>query len=405
MTPGYPLSKIRYMVSGQKDSKDSPQKDRTTDLPPPSKMRSCLFAAATTLVLGILIPLVVAEIGLRLFWKGYYVKETAGRFERSATYGWENKPGFVGIHGAPEFKVTVTHNSQGYRGKEVSPDRITGASRVAFLGDSMTYGHGVEDDETFVALLDGEIETLNLAVGGYSTAQEYTTLVEKAFGLQPDLVVLCMFWNDLYWEDLDSPGPRMVVQDGNLVRKVADEKRMSEERILQPPSPSKELWSSLYLYRLVSDNLKILKSAFKDSFEGDFEESSEERERETWEITEALLVAMASECESRGVRFLAVLIPDQVEVERGARVVGLPRQFSGLRDRLTEVADRHTIPFYSPLECLKDSYEKEGTPYYYRMNRHLTVAGNRAMADCIGPVILESLGKKPGTVNKDNCPL
>ena len=350
--------------------------------------------AATVSVLGLLLPLAIAEIGLRMFWEGYYLKETVGRLQKDETYGWINTPGFLGIHGAPEFKVAVTHDSHGFRGGEVSPDRIPGSTRVVFLGDSMTYGHAVEDDEAFVSLL-GErlesVESINMAVGGYNTAQQYMTLQEKALPFDPDLVVLCVFWNDIYWENIDTRGPWFDLKDGVLVHKEADADRLASARFFQPPSLSKRILSHSHVYRVASDGLKKIRALFKDSFGEEFEEGSAERERKTWEITEALLAAMGAECRERKVPFLIVLIPDQVEVETDKRVLGLPPQFAKLPERLANLADQLGLPYTTPLECLKTAYEAVDRPFYFPINRHLTPEGNLAMANCLAPVILKTL--------------
>jgi hypothetical protein len=100
---------------------------------------------------------------------------------------------------------------------------------------------------------------------------------------------------------------------------------------------------------------------------------------------------MNEACRKEEVPFLVVLIPDQVEVETDKRVLGLPPQFAKLPERLAEVADRLELRYQSPLECLKKAYEAQDRPFYFQINRHLTPEGNSALADCLAPVILETL--------------
>jgi lysophospholipase L1-like esterase len=87
-------------------------------------------------------------------------------------------------------------------------DRVppAGAMPVLFLGDSVTLGWGVDDEETWVRRLerlarapDGRpLECLNLGHLMYDTVQEAALL--RAFGpeLAPELVVLTFIYNDVH---------------------------------------------------------------------------------------------------------------------------------------------------------------------------------------------------------------
>jgi lysophospholipase L1-like esterase len=80
-----------------------------------------------------------------------------------------------------------------------------GTFRIACLGDSYTYGHGVNDTETWPALLQARlaaatgndaIEVLNFGVRAYETEQEVRQLETRVLGFDPDIVLLCWFFND-----------------------------------------------------------------------------------------------------------------------------------------------------------------------------------------------------------------
>ena len=88
-------------------------------------------------------------------------------------------------------------NALGYRGAELERGSNDQAFRVAFLGDSTTFGWMVTEEQTFAqktvkALSDSGVraEALNAGVIGYSVAQglsRYRTLVRS---YRPDVVVL-----------------------------------------------------------------------------------------------------------------------------------------------------------------------------------------------------------------------
>ena len=60
------------------------------------------------------------------------------------------------------------------------------------LGDSITFGTGVGDDETFSHLLDAlpDLEVLNLGVDGYGTDQELIRLEREGLAFGPQVVIL-----------------------------------------------------------------------------------------------------------------------------------------------------------------------------------------------------------------------
>jgi hypothetical protein len=81
----------------------------------------CLLAAGSVLV-----SLVGLELGLRLFWDGYYLKVSEPYAMPHATRGWCNLPDTVVTDGEPEFLVTATHDRFGHRGAPVARERTPG---------------------------------------------------------------------------------------------------------------------------------------------------------------------------------------------------------------------------------------------------------------------------------------
>ncbi len=78
--------------------------------------------------------------------------------------------------------------------------------RILGLGDSVMFGWGVKDDETYLAGLSGILnsvhperswEIINTAVPGYNTVMEVETLKEKGLAFKPDLVIIEYVGNDL----------------------------------------------------------------------------------------------------------------------------------------------------------------------------------------------------------------
>ncbi len=101
------------------------------------------------------------------------------------------------------FDHTYSHNSLGLRGsKEYSFEKPTG-QRILFLGDSFTYGYGVNDDQTFPYLIEKHllqdhipVEVINAGVSGKGTDFELKFFQVLGYKFKPDLTVLCFTAND-----------------------------------------------------------------------------------------------------------------------------------------------------------------------------------------------------------------
>jgi lysophospholipase L1-like esterase len=97
----------------------------------------------------------------------------------------------------------VAINSAGLRDREIPEAKPDGATRVLMLGDSITFGWGVGQNETLPVRLAEEYakrgapaEVINSGVGNYNTAMEVAWFRERGLAYAPDVVVLNYFIND-----------------------------------------------------------------------------------------------------------------------------------------------------------------------------------------------------------------
>src|SRR3989344_5461908 len=94
------------------------------------------------------------------------------------------------------YRSTVTTNSLGFRSPELKAD----APLLVFLGDSITFGYGINDDETITSKIQAELPTwnvLNTASPGYNLRQQTAVFQEKIKKLDPRALVLIFHFNDV----------------------------------------------------------------------------------------------------------------------------------------------------------------------------------------------------------------
>ena len=101
-------------------------------------------------------------------------------------------------HGKYEFHIKT--NSLGMRGKEVSYDNPLYKKRVAFVGDSFTFGSSASKGEkSFVGVVESlldrrKFEVLNFGVGGYGLSDMELQIKEEVLKFRPSYLIL-VFYN------------------------------------------------------------------------------------------------------------------------------------------------------------------------------------------------------------------
>lgn len=154
-----------------------------------------LVGAFVAIAIGMLFLLVLAEVGLRVAmpeWREFY----SGRFMRVlpvANYGQvaTGRPGFDGYFAQNngDFRARISINKFGLRNNEPIE---SAADRIWVVGDSMTFGWGVEQSERYssvIAKVSG-VATYNVASPGTDVCG-YRTLVHRMpQGMKPRAVVV-----------------------------------------------------------------------------------------------------------------------------------------------------------------------------------------------------------------------
>lgn len=100
----------------------------------------------------------------------------------------------------------ITVNANGFRGDIIPIAKNPQSIRIVGIGDSIMFGWGVKDEETYLAVLSRMLnlrcpeyswEIINTAVPGYNTVQEVETLKEEGIPYKPDIVLIDYVGNDL----------------------------------------------------------------------------------------------------------------------------------------------------------------------------------------------------------------
>ena len=259
---------------------------------------------------------------------------------------WSPRPGFRGeFMGRP-----VTINSLGLRGGEPRPRR-EGARRIACFGDSITFGYGVGDEETYPYLLDRALgadghEALNAGVTGYTSHQVRRLVTRVAAAAPFDVALFCIGWNDGTWRPVDDREYERRLASVNAVEGVADR---------------------FYVYRAV-------KGLYLRSLVRGVQEQRKTTPRVPLPQYRENLAAIVAACRGRHIRPVFVGLPHR-------RLAGDPpvdRLYPGAFETAARELD---VPLLDPGDLGTSSDAENGASFIDSL--HLSPAGHERMAEAI----------------------
>lgn len=117
---------------------------------------------------------------------------------------WEERPVFVeGSVGAKYWHGKLhVYNEYGMRRTTPFTAKTPEIGRIMVLGDSLTYGKGVDANDTYPSLMERmlsqefRVEVLNLGISGYQSQDILRLLLAAAPELKPDIIVYGVCLND-----------------------------------------------------------------------------------------------------------------------------------------------------------------------------------------------------------------
>lgn len=280
----------------------------------------------------------------------------------------------------------VTTNSRGFRGREVDMPKPAGRIRIVALGDSVTFGWGVNDADTFCSQLERDLraqhpgvdlEVVNLGVPGYATRQEVALLKRNLAELQPDVVLVGFYTNDLP----DTLDDKTSGRSGTRIE-AAD--RGPGQVLRMNPAPSSWIERQARRSRAVytaSHGLKALihrgEGKPGSSMELDLLESRSSGDLETaWQkVTAQLEDLKAAATEFHFSAGIVVLPPRE-------QVFGL-YQNSAYQKRIRSLADQFGLFVIDPLPSLVASPLQKPSLFIPYDRNHPSPEGHRLIAQSI----------------------
>lgn len=314
-----------------------------------------------------------------------------------------------------EFNHIANINSLGYRGSEFSHQKTNSKFRILVVGDSFTFGHGVEDYQTYPARLENflresnsKIEVINAGyASGFSPDSYYLYLQEEGFKLMPDLVIMGFFvWNDIAdlketeWIEVDQEGLPLKIK--SRLRKVDNDGYLtfvkSKKRYRFPILRNSHLFQLIYSQKQSFLNKLIDKLDKNSSFDPEreaneiydnciFRENCFERYKAEWEKTKKVIMASKNLLDEKEVLFIIILIPTKEQVTNGWEDLSEKETLSVNR-KLAEFFDENNIAYLDLYSRFKNEFSDN---LYYKKDSHWSFGGHLKAAGEIKNYLINNI--------------
>lgn len=360
-------------------------------------MKSVSFVLTRVLLIlaGVLFALIALEGALRVLpipSRQALAQRLEEQWESDPELLLRLKPDFeMEITGHPEFSYTLKTNSDGLR-----DEPFTGTFDIAAVGDSFTFGFGVEQPESWPA----QLETLsgkrvaNLGWAGWSSYVYPVALERYAVPLETKLWLWAFFYNDLP----ESAGAEEFIQSG-------EPDYLSWIREQQPrPGFPYNLRVLEFLLALTNPELFLLPNSgdrefdngeFKmrvGSYSWDVSDPENPQVQRGWELTEQALEQAHDLAMQNGAELVIVFVPSREHVYWPIVKQSLPEfdvdQLDAVSTRLRDIATTQGLHYLDLLPGFRAAADA-GEMLYFPSDGHWNPPGHQLAANLIHQFLLE----------------
>lgn len=315
-----------------------------------------------------------------------------GLIQYDANLGWRLQSNWRGEHRHGDFLARYSTHRLGFRGDTAFPQRDPARPLTAVVGDSFTFGFGVNDDATFVHLLDaaapGGATFANFAVPGFSTDQEALLIEREVTQIQPRRILLVVYvGNDLL--DNPRPSPLQVRSPKPYFEWQDDKLQLRNTPVPPPPAPPAESLASAILgpdratwpwrVRLEqqSEIFRVLsQSAGGHDFSADV---ASRRLQPTVVLFGRLLERIRRTTEQRHIELVVAVLAGRSHALHPRTLSGRYQEY--FRTEVLRLAKEAEIPAVDIADHLRKNADDAKEPWFYLNDGHLTPAGHKVVAE------------------------
>ena len=316
------------------------------------------------LIVSIVIAAIFAEVALRVVLPAPIVwKHPQEHYQYDSEIGhWLDLNQQAYTHDKP-----VKTNSVGIRDSEYASVSTPGVYRILALGDSQTFGNGLELADTWPKQLEANlnqvgnskaVEVLNAGLPASDTWQHEIILKRLLSIYQPDAVVLAFYVNDVV--ERFKPNPAQHDKDSQLIKRAG--------YILKRSALLMTLRTALDAIRQWWSPAKA-GSHYNALLKGESSPILEKR----WKQVDSSLATMKKESDEKNTQFGIVLLPRRDQVSGQT-------PWEAYSNHLKDIAQQYQIPVVSAFTPLQEAYKTHGKELFIPWDGHNSKIANEVIA-------------------------
>ncbi len=306
-----------------------------------------------------------------------------------------------------EWDTEVKINAEGFRDDEILPKEQFDL-RILMLGDSMTWGYGVEKEETFSEVLQQKMkakgvkaDVINAGATSYSPTLEYLLLKNKGLSYEPEVVILNLDMSDIQ-DDYFREKAAEFDQEGNIIRVSG---------IKEQTTLLYKIRNKMKTNRFIADKISLIDSRFSTQIkeetqntipQGDpktdryaiLRDMPVQDEEENWNRTFHYISLINELCKENDITFILTLYPYGVQVSPDEWSLG--RHLFGFREGAVQSdAPQQKVKKYAEengiiyVEMLEQFQESETFPLYFPYDGHINREGHKLAANVLFSSLVE----------------
>jgi hypothetical protein len=346
-----------------------------------------LLVRLLLIAFGFAFGFIILEVGLRLFPapnRYAYLRQSLALWQSDDNLLMHLLPNLdVTFTGHPEFRFALHTNADGLR-----DDALTTPQDVVVIGDSFTFGLGVEDSEAYPARLEAisGLRVANLGWAGWNSYVYPAALRRHALTLGARVWVWAFFVNDL---PESASAERFITGDGQGYKEQSEAHNLPTFFM---QSRAVEFFASVLRRDLLlpqdagqpfdDGNLQMYVSPYP-FYQSDPANTDVQR---GWQLTEIAAREIADLANAAGAQVLVVFVPAREHVYWDAIHTALPdfdvTQLDGVATRMGEIASANGFGYLNLLDGFHAEAD-DGDMLYFRTDGHWNAAGHDLAARLI----------------------
>lgn len=310
-------------------------------------------------------------------------------YKTDPIYGIRMIPGYRGYLREMEYKQPFHLNSLGFRDKEREKSNPYNTFRIIGLGDSFSWGAGVEKNDTFLKRLEEVLnrnseeiyyEVFNWGVSAWGTVQQLLCLKHQALAYNPDLVIIQYFTGNDLTDNIYSNLLKLD-KEGNLIPSYYGRQKITRIKKITNYIPFyRSLTQHSHLMNFI--RIRLLMRIEKSDEKNISNILPSDKLGYGLQLTKALLEEFFSIALENGIRIAMLVIPEKSDVCPSSKNSNPTQQQKFFKEglMLSEVCRSHNVAL---LEFLTIFTQKDASAIYYEIDGHLSPYGHKVVAESL----------------------